>query len=200
MPPLSYHRPGSESIQRVDRMPKPREVLLETKRFRVVREERTSPSGKTHLSETIEHPGAVTILPLLEGDRVCLIQNYRPSVDRTLIELPAGTLETGEDPAHTAVRELREETGYQAESMRLLAEFFMSPGILSERMYLYAATGLVLGERELDAGEEIERLEVPWSEALAMVRRGTIEDVKTLFGLLFYDDMRREQSESGRGR
>ena len=89
----------------------------------------------------------------------------------TLIELPAGTLEPGEDPAETARRELIEETGYRAESVLLLSEFFMSPGILNERMRLFLATGLTAGDTAREPGENIQNLVVSWEEALAMVAR-----------------------------
>ena len=168
------------------------EVLLETKRFRVVRSVRTSPSGRQHVRETVEHPGSVTVLPLLDEATVCLIRNFRPSVNRTLIELPAGTLEGDEDPLKAAHRELAEETGYRAATMELLASFFLSPGILNERMHLYLASGLTAGEMHLDEGEEIERVEMPLAGALEMALAGQIEDAKTLAGLFFYDAWRRE--------
>lgn len=163
------------------------ELLLQTRRFSVVRRRDISPAGKTHDREVVVHPGAVVILPLLADGRVCLIRNYRAAVRDTLIELPAGTLEAGEDPQATAHRELVEETGYAAGSMTLLIEFFMSPGILNERMRLYLATELVPGDAHREAGEEIENLEIPWREALRLARQGEIRDGKTLAGLLWYD-------------
>ena len=171
-------------------MPEQTEVLLTTKRFRVIRKKVTSPAGKSHVHETIEHPGAVTILPMLEGDRVCLIRNFRPAVGQTLIELPAGTLEPGEEPIVTAQRELAEETGYRAGRLVPLVEFFMSPGILSERMYLFVATELTAGGLDLDAGEEIDNYIVPWRDAVQMATDGTIQDAKTLIGILLYDRVR----------
>jgi ADP-ribose pyrophosphatase len=173
------------------------EELLVTRRFRVVRHVQTGPDGAEHVKETIQHPGAVAILPLLDGDRVCLIRNYRIAVGKTLIELPAGTLEPGEDPAATAGRELIEETGYRAERLEKLCEFSMSPGILNERMHLYAAYGLTAGPTAREPGETIENLVVAWDEAMRMVFDGRIEDAKTLVGLLYYD---RAQQVIERGR
>jgi ADP-ribose pyrophosphatase len=121
----------------------------------------------------------------LPGDRVVLIRNFRPAVGRTLIELPAGTLEAREDPGEAARRELLEETGYRAGRIELLCQFFMSPGILHERMHLFAASELAPGSTRLDVGEQIEPLVVSWDEALEMTRDGRIEDAKTLTGLLW---------------
>lgn len=163
------------------------EILLKTRRFDVVRLSYQSADGQTHQREVARHPGAVTILPLLEDGRVCLIRNYRVAVDQTLIELPAGTLEPGEDPLVTARRELEEETGYRCAALEQLCEFFMSPGILSERMLLFLATGLTAGPPRLEAGEQIENLLVSWQDAMRFIERGEIHDAKTLAGLLWYD-------------
>jgi len=170
------------------------EVLLDTKRFRVVRQTHDTPSGQSVVRETVEHAGAVVILPLLADGRLCLIRNYRYAVEETLIELPAGTLESGEKPAETAHRELIEETGYRAERIEPLHTFYASPGILTEQMYLFVATGLTPGDQQLEAGEQIERFEVSWPQAMEMVRRGEIKDAKTLVGLLLYDQHIREAS------
>lgn len=176
------------------------EILLKTRRFDVVRLSYQSPDGQTHEREVARHPGAVTILPILNDGRVCLIRNYRVAVDRTLIELPAGTLEPGEDPLITASRELAEETGFQAASVEKLCEFFMSPGVLSERMVVFLATGLTAGPPRLEAGEQIEPLIVSWQEAMRLVAQGEIQDAKTLAALLWYDRFRmgeRDTSVSG---
>jgi ADP-ribose pyrophosphatase len=166
------------------------EEILVTRRFRVVRQARLGPDGELYVREIVQHPGAVTILPLLDDGRVCLIRNYRVAVDKTLVELPAGTLEPGEDPALTAGRELIEETGYRAASIEKLSEFYMSPGILNERMHLYLARGLQAGPAALEPGEQIETWVVPWAEAMRMTCDGSIQDAKTLVGLLYFDRLR----------
>jgi len=166
------------------------EELLVTPRFKVIRHFETARDGSIHTRDTVQHPGAVAILPLLDDGRVCLIRNFRIAVGRTLVELPAGTLEPGEEPGNTAARELAEETGYVASSIEPLREFTMSPGILNERMHLFPARGLAAGPTAREAGEKIDNLEVPWAEAMRMVDEGEIEDAKTLVGLLFYDRLR----------
>ena len=170
-------------------------VLLEARRFRVVRRKQTTRDGCEHDREVILHPGAVTILPLVDDNTVCLIRNFRVAVGETLIELPAGTLEPGEPPLETARRELEEETGYRAGRIELLHEFYMSPGILHERMHLFVASELTAGPTQREAGEEIENLLVPWSEALAMASDGRIRDAKTLAGLWCYDALRRSRAQ-----
>jgi ADP-ribose pyrophosphatase len=165
----------------------PDETLLVGRRFRVVRRRQTLPDGTIDAREVILHPGAVTVLPLVSPDQVLLIRNHRFAVQETLLELPAGTLEPGEDPEKTARRELEEETGYRAGSLTFLHSFWMSPGILRERMHLFVAGGLTPGAACLEPGEQIEPLVVPWAEALEMVRTGQIQDAKTLVGLLWYD-------------
>ena len=173
-------------------MKSPVEILLKTSRFSVVRKMIRLPDGAVVNRDTVQHPGAVTMLPLLDDDRVCLIRNHRVAVDETLIELPAGTLEPNEDPADTARRELAEETGYRCGSLRRIHEFFMSPGILSERMVLFLASDLSPGAAALEPGEEIEVLPTRWSEAMTMAEDGRIHDAKTLIGLFYYDRLRRK--------
>jgi ADP-ribose pyrophosphatase len=162
------------------------EILFQGRRFRVERAVQVSPDGSRHVREIVRHPGAVVILPLLDDGRVCFVQNYRVAVNQTLIELPAGTLEPGEDPAETASRELAEETGYRAERIEHLITFCMSPGILDEQMHLFVARGLQPGPMALEAGEDIQPLVCTWDEALEMVRRAKICDSKTIAGLLYY--------------
>jgi ADP-ribose pyrophosphatase len=166
-------------------------ILLTTRRFRVESVTRTTAAGAVVQREVIRHPGAVTILPLVGAHHVCLIANYRVAVARTLIELPAGTLEPGEDPRETARRELIEETGYRAARFEELPGFYPSPGILNERMHLFLATDLVPGEPQREANEQIDNLVVSWDEALAMIDRGEIQDGKTLVAILAYDRRRR---------
>ena len=163
------------------------ETLLETSRFRVVKHSVTRPNGQTASCQYVVHPGSVAILPMVDAEHVCLIRSRRLTVGQTLIEVPAGTREPDEPPLETARRELEEETGYRADGWEKLAEFYASPGILSERMHIYLATDLTPGEPRREANEEIENLVVPFDEALAMVDRGEIVDGKTIVALLTYE-------------
>ena len=166
------------------------DILLQASLFRVERIQQTTAQGAIHSREVIRHPGAVVIVPLIDDDHVCLIQNHRVAVAQTLIELPAGTLEPGEDPRETARRELAEETGYRADTIEPLSAFYLSPGILDERMHLFLAKGLTPGHAAQEPGEEIDNLLTSYDEALRMVRDGRIQDAKTMVGLMWYCQFR----------
>jgi ADP-ribose pyrophosphatase len=158
--------------------------LFESKLFHVVEKYQHTREGKKLLRHVIEHPGAITILPVLDDGRIVLIRQFRIAVDKHLIELPAGTREPDEPPIETAARELVEETGYRASRIEPMLTFFSSPGILREQMFTFRATGLTPGETDQDEGEEIEPLLVTREETMAMIGRGEIEDAKTLVTLL----------------
>jgi ADP-ribose pyrophosphatase len=161
-------------------------VLFQGQRFFIEQVVQTGSDGAQHVRQVVRHPGAVVILPLFDDGRLCFIKNYRVAVDQTLIELPAGTLEPPEDPAETARRELAEETGYRAAHFERLLSFYMSPGILDERMHLFLATQLTPGPMALEAGENIQPLPLTMNEALDLVRRDQIRDAKTLVALMYY--------------
>lgn len=168
-----------------------RDILYRGKKFQLALDRRTLPDGVPIEREVILHPGAVVIIPLVDADHVCLVRNYRFTVDEWLLELPAGTLEPPEPPDVTAVRELAEETGYRAASWRKLTEFYPSPGIMSERMYLYLAEGLTPGPQRLEVGEQIQTQIVTWKDAVAGIFDGTIRDAKTMVGVLLWDRLRK---------
>lgn len=176
----------------MDAMESPR-LLLTTDRFRVVEYVQHPVGNGPFKRAVVVHPGAVVILPLLEGNRICLIQNFRIAVGKTLLELPAGTIDADEDPWETAQRELHEETGYSASHWHELPGFYMSPGILNERMHVFVAKNLVPGDAQREPWEEIENVIVTWEEAVAMAHSGTIEDAKSLVAILRWDRMRDEQ-------
>ena len=139
-----------------------------------------------HIREVVVHPGATVILPFLSERDILLIRVKRYAVGQILLELPAGTLERNEDPINCAGRELLEETGYIAGRLQSIGNFFTSPGILSEKMYAYAAFDLEKQEQALEEGEEIEIVPAAFDEALEMIRCGQIHDGKTIAALLMY--------------
>jgi ADP-ribose pyrophosphatase len=150
-------------------------------------------TGNEFRRELCVHPGAVVILPFL-ADKVLLIRNYRYAAQNTLIELPAGTLEKGEDPMNCAGRELLEETGYLAGRLKPLASFFSSPGILTEKLYAFAAYDLEMKVAALEEDEEIETMPVSFDEAIEMIRTAQIIDAKTIATLLLYDRFHRDRT------
>lgn len=148
-------------------------------------------TGKRHKREVVVHPGAVVVLAIDDQGRVLLIRNRRYAIDQILIELPAGTLEKKEDPMNCAGRELLEETGYLARRLKPIGSYFTSPGILTEKMYAFAAYDLQKKQTALEEGEEIELEPTPMDEALRMIADGRIQDGKTIATLLMYDRFHR---------
>jgi ADP-ribose pyrophosphatase len=125
----------------------------------------------------------VVLLPLIDPDRVVLIENHRHTIGQTLLELPAGTREPNEPVEQTAQRELTEETGYRAGKLTLIHGFYSAPGICDEWMHLYAATELIPGDPDREASEQIENRIATRAEIRSWIAEGTIRDAKTLVGL-----------------
>lgn len=141
-------------------------------------------SGNIVNREVVVNNGAVVIVPLTASNEIRLVRQYRAAAEKWVIELPAGGLESGEDPDLAAPRELLEETGDRAATWHKLGGFYSAPGVLTEFLELYLATDLTPGPNDLEFDEHIEVLTVPWAEAMAMIRRRQIEDGKTIAGLM----------------
>jgi ADP-ribose pyrophosphatase len=144
------------------------------------------PNGKTTTRDIVDHPGAVAIVPILEDGRILLVKQYRYSTGKELLEIPAGTLEKGEAPDTCARRELREETGYTAGSMKKVLAMYMAPGYSNEVIHLYFATGLKAGESKTEEDEDIIIEAYGPDELLEMMEKNTIEDAKTIAGVLSF--------------
>lgn len=156
--------------------------LLDVKRDTV-----RMPDGALATREYIRHPGAVAILPFTDAGNVILERQYRYPHARDFIEIPAGKVEPGEGLLETAKRELAEETGYTASDWQRLTTIHNAISYSDEAIELYSARGLGRTARKLDEEEFLEVLEVPFAEALAMVRDGRITDVKTMIALLWME-------------
>lgn len=136
-----------------------------------------------HTFQVVRHPGGVGVLPLHDDGTVTLIRQLRPSVDATLLEIPAGRLDPGEEPAACGLREMAEETGLSAARLDPLGIILTSPGVFDEAIHLYLATDLAQGEADPEHYEEIETVRMPLDEAIAMATDGRIRDSKTIIAL-----------------
>ncbi len=142
--------------------------------------------GGTSRREVVEHPGAVTVLPVNQAGEIIFVSQYRYALGQEILELPAGTSEEGEDPLTTAKRELKEETGYRAKSWEKLFSFHTSPGYSNEEIHLFLARELQAGEQETEIGEEIRVLALPGEEVYRMLKSDAFQDGKTILGLLYF--------------
>ena len=134
--------------------------------------------------EIVVHRGSAVIVPVFEDGTVALVRQYRHAAGKYLLEVPAGSLEKGEDPLTGAVRELEEEIGVKAENVELITEFYVSPGFLTEKMFVYLATGLTETKQNLEIDELIEIERVTFPQALDLIRSGNIEDAKSIVGII----------------
>ncbi len=137
-----------------------------------------------HEREIVEHPGAVTVVAVDAEDRVVLVRQLREPARRELLELPAGTLDEGEEPEACARRELEEETGLRGGQWERGPTFWTTPGFCRELMHLFFAEDVREGETRQQPDEEIELVRVPLSELRSKIDE--LEDAKTLAGLLLY--------------
>jgi ADP-ribose pyrophosphatase len=167
-----------------------RTIVHVGRKIRVAVEEEVCPDGTTVRRDLVLHPGAVAVLPVVDARHVCLLRNHRPAVGQTLWEIPAGTLEPGEPLEQAARRELAEETGYRAGSLRKVHSFYPSPGVLDEVTHLFVAEDLTPGELAPEPCEKLEPAVVPWEQALAWALDGTIRDAKTLVAILLWPRLR----------
>ncbi|MBP7402688.1 MAG: NUDIX hydrolase [Clostridia bacterium] len=141
------------------------------------------PDGAVGRREIVRHGGGAAIVATDGTGRVVMVRQYRKAAEQEMLEIPAGKLESGEDPAQCAIRELREETGYRANSARPLTRFYPTPGYCSEILHVFRAEGVLPGESQPDEGEHVEPLLVDLADCLAMIRDGRICDAKTIIGI-----------------
>jgi ADP-ribose pyrophosphatase len=148
------------------------------------------PDGSEGDQVLIHHPGAAAVVPVLSDldgpdPQILLIRQYRYATGGYLWEIPAGRLEDAEDPRHCAERELLEETGCTATALRPLTSLWSAPGFTNEKIHLFLATGLTMGQSQREADEFMEVVPISLSRALQMIRDGEIQDAKTQVALLY---------------
>lgn len=146
-------------------------------------EQFTLPDGRPHELEIVRHPGGAAVVAINESHALCLLRQYRHAAGGWLWELPAGKLETHEQPLSTAQRELEEEAGLTARHWRSLGEVITTPGFCDEVIHLYLASDLTSTATDHQDDELIECHWVPWQQAMQWAARGEIRDAKTLLGI-----------------
>jgi ADP-ribose pyrophosphatase len=143
----------------------------------------TLPNGKQATRELVRHLGAVCVVAVVD-DKILLVEQYRKPLGKSIIEVPAGKLDSKEeDPLACAIRELKEETGYVAGSMRKLYSFYSAPGFCDELIHVYLAEDLVAGDAKLDEDEFLNVLHFSYDEALQAIADTTIQDAKTILAV-----------------
>ena len=139
--------------------------------------------------EIVEHNGAVGIVAITSENKVVLVKQYRKAIEKELWEIPAGKIEIGESPKECAIRELKEETGYSAENMKLIHKFYTSAGFSNQKIYIFLAENLIQGERDLDEDEFLEVYEIDKDKVYNMIEKNEIEDAKTSIGMLLIKEL-----------
>ncbi len=142
------------------------------------------PNGKLAKREIAGHGGAVAMIPVLPDGRVALVRQWRTAAGQALLEIPAGGLEAGEDPAECAARELMEEISYRPGKLTKLVANYLAPGYSSELLHLYLAEELTPESLEQDEDENLEIVALSWAEINQMLLNGEFNDAKTIAGLL----------------
>ncbi|OGR28757.1 MAG: hypothetical protein A2139_00975 [Desulfobacca sp. RBG_16_60_12] len=160
------------------------ETLLKGRAFAIRRDWLKTPDGRETKYDIIEHGGSVILVPLDADGNLLFVRQYRHAAGTDLLELPAGTLDEGEEPAVCAAREIREETGFAAGTLEKIGEFYLAPGYSTEFMVVYLATDLKHDPLEADADEFLSVEKIPVKQALEMAEKGGIPDAKSLAALL----------------
>ncbi|WP_062198436.1 NUDIX domain-containing protein [Massilibacterium senegalense] len=145
------------------------------------------PNGEETVRELVHHPGAVAIIPVTEEGKIVVVRQFRKALEKTIIEIPAGKLEPGEQPEASAHRELEEETGYIAKEMTYMTTFYTSPGFADELVHMYVAKNLDIGVVNRDDDEFMDVLTITLEEAKALIQSGDICDAKTMYAVQYME-------------
>ncbi|WP_186578293.1 NUDIX hydrolase [Aquibacillus kalidii] len=150
-------------------------------------DEVTLPNGKTSNRELVKHPGAVAVIAVTKENKIIFVEQYRKPLEKSIVEIPAGKLELGEEPIVTAKRELEEETGYTTNELELVSSFYTSPGFADEILYIFFTDKLELltETKDLDEDEFVELMELSLEDALELIKQQKIHDAKTIFAIQY---------------
>jgi ADP-ribose pyrophosphatase len=162
-------------------------VIWQGKAWNLYVTDRRLPDGSIHESAYIDHPGSVVIVPWqdsAQGGKILMLRQYRHSLRKSILELPAGTREWGEDIFASAQRELREETGFSSDHFDHLGQFWPAPGVTNEAMSLFLARDLHHNPLSKDIDEEIEVIEYNFDDLFSLAISGQLQDAKTIVGIL----------------
>ena len=136
-------------------------------------------NGKIATRDVVEHPGGVGVAAITENNELLMVKQFRAGPKKVLLEIPAGKLERGEDPAVCGLRELEEETGYTAKEFLEVAKAYSSPGFTDELLHIYVARGLIKTQTNPDEDEFLEIEKIPISDLMHMIETSEICDAKT---------------------
>ncbi|MFN2501025.1 MAG: NUDIX hydrolase [Pyrinomonadaceae bacterium] len=176
---MTDHPAGSP---RISRDPISSDVIYKGQIFDV-RIDEIQMGESRHKREVVVHKGSAVIIPVFENNTVALVRQFRQPAGKSLLEIPAGSLDGDESPETGAARELEEEIGVKAHKIEKLSEFWVSPGFLTEKMHLFLATQLTNVGQNLDNDEDLEIERYSFSELFEMLSRGEIEDAKTVIAI-----------------
>ena len=143
------------------------------------------PDGKTAKREIVEHPGGVCVAALTDQNEILMVRQFRYPYSEVILEIPAGKRNSpDEEPLLCGKRELKEETGAEAENFIFLGELYPTPGYCGEILYMYAATKLTFGDTNPDEDEFLEHLRIPLDKAVDMIMNNELKDAKTQAAIL----------------
>jgi ADP-ribose pyrophosphatase len=170
-----------------------REMVYRGRIFQLSKDQVLYQSGLQVQIDVIHHNGGAAVVALTANNEVVLVKQYRHPINGFLLELPAGKLEIGDEPQQAAIRELEEETGFQAADWQLLMNAYPAPGYCAEKLHIYLARNLREVGCRPEFDEEIEVVYIPFSQACEMIYNGAISDAKTVIGLLATDRLLRQE-------
>lgn len=164
------------------------EIVYKGKVFNLEKDIITLPDGRETVRETIRHGGAAAMIPVDNDGKIIFVRQYRHSARREVLEIPAGTIENGEDPYECAIREIQEETSYKAGKMTFLLKMYSAIGFCSEVIHIYIAENLEKGEYNMDDDEFITNERYTLKESIELIHKGEICDSKTISAIFAYKD------------